>query len=171
MSMFENSQYRWRETYFVLFDSSRRPTLKTIQRTLSGLNEHYVLRNLSADEEGRFDSLTLLSPDDFAALDICYTGGEEVLDHAASLAKEMAPVAREMCNTDALRRILRCDGRFDVLHFEQVPEGEGGEEDQGDEADEMLDPSALLLVLGALAKLTNGVAVDPQAGTFLDGSE
>jgi hypothetical protein len=171
MSMFEDSQYRWRETYFVLFDASHRPTLKMVQRTLSGLNEHYVLRNLSADEEGRFDSLTLLSPDDFAALDICYTGGEEVLEHAASLAKEMAPVAREMCQPDALRRILRCDGRFDVLHFEQVPEGECEEENQGDEADEMLDPSTLLLVLGALAKITNGVAVDPQAGTFLDNGQ
>ena len=31
----------------------------------------------------------------------------------------------------------------------------------------MLDPSALLVVLGALAKLTGGVAIDPQAGTFL----
>lgn len=169
MSMFEDSQYRWRETYFVLFDSTSRPTLRTVQRALSGLNEHYMLRNLSADEEGRFDSLTLLSPEDFAALDICYTGGEEVLDHAASLAKEMEPAAREMSETDALRRILQCDGRFDVLHFEQVPEYE--EEERDDEPDEMLDPSALLLVLGALAQITDGVAIDPQAGTFLDSGE
>jgi hypothetical protein len=35
----------------------------------------------------------------------------------------------------------------------------------------MLDPSALLIVLGALAKLTSGVAVDPQAGTFLAEDE
>ena len=26
MSMFEDSRYRWRETYFVLFDAKRRPT-------------------------------------------------------------------------------------------------------------------------------------------------
>jgi hypothetical protein len=169
MSMFEDTQYRWRETYFVLFDSSNRPTLKTVERTLCGLNEHYVLRNLSADEQDRFDSLTLLSPEDFAALDICYTSGEEVLDHAASLAKEMEPVAREMNETDALHRILKCDGRFDVLHFEQVPEY--GEESEEEESDEMLDPSALLLVLGVLAKITDGVAVDPQAGTLLEDSE
>jgi hypothetical protein len=31
----------------------------------------------------------------------------------------------------------------------------------------MLDPSALLVVLAALANLTRGVAIDPQAGTFL----
>jgi hypothetical protein len=52
-----------------------------------------------------------------------------------------------------------------VLHFEQVPDEDA--EDAGE--DEILDPSALLVVLGALAKLTKGVAVDPQSGTFFDG--
>ena len=42
---------------------------------------------------------------------------------------------------------------------------EDADEDAEDE--EMLDPSTLLVVLGALAKLTGGVAIDPQAGTFL----
>ena len=49
-----------------------------------------------------------------------------------------------------------------MLHFEQV--AEDADEDADD--DEMLDPSALLVVLGALARLTGGVAIDPQAGTF-----
>jgi hypothetical protein len=168
MSMFEDNQYRWRETYFVLFDSGKRPMLKAVQEALAGLNEHYLLKHASADRQGRFDSLTLLSPDDFAALDICYTGGEEVLDHAASLAREMESVACEMQETDALRQILRCDARFDVLHFEQIPQEEYDEGNLGEEPDEMLDPSALLMVLGVLAKITGGVAVDPQAGTFLD---
>jgi hypothetical protein len=43
-------------------------------------------------------------------------------------------------------------------------------EDEED-LDEMLDPSALLLVLGELAKLTGGVAVDPQTGTLLSNDE
>jgi hypothetical protein len=171
MSMFEDGHYRWRETYFVLFDSSNRPTLETIEQTLCGLNEHYELRNQSADEQGRFDSLTLLSPEDFAALDICYTDGDEVVDHAVALAKEMESAACEADETDNLQRLLRCDGRFDVLHFEQVSENRQEPESRDDESDEMLDPSALLLVLGALARLTDGVAVDPQAGTFLDNSE
>lgn len=168
MSMFEDSRYRWRETYFVLFDSSNRPTLKTVERTLSALHEHYELTNLSEDKYGQFESLTLLSPDDFAALDVCYTGGGEVLEHAASLAKEMELAAREMRETDSLRRIRRCDGRFDVLHFERIPEYGEENEPENEEPDEMLDPSALLLVLGALARLTDGVTIDPQAGTFLN---
>ena len=60
-----------------------------------------------------------------------------------------------------LARIRQCDARFDVLHFEQIVSFED------DESDDMLDPSALLVVLEALSKETEGLAVDPQAGTFL----
>jgi hypothetical protein len=56
--------------------------------------------------------------------------------------------------------IKKYDGRFDVLHFEQIPDE--------DEEDEILDPGTLLAVLGVLAEMTGGVAVDPQAGTFFE---
>jgi hypothetical protein len=158
MSMFEDNRYRWRETYFVLFHSADRPTLGAVEQTLSGLNDHYELRDLRADEDGLAESLTLLSPDDFAALDICYTCGPEVLEQGADLADEVGHALHRDGSQSLDERIRLCDARFDVLHFEEVPE-------QDDEdAEEMLDPSALLLVLEALAKITNGVAVDPQAG-------
>ena len=63
-----------------------------------------------------------------------------------------------------LEKLRKFDGRFDVLHFEQV--GEPGEDDD-EESDNMLDPSALLLVLDVLAELTGGIAIDPQTGTML----
>ena len=161
MSMFENNQYRWRETYFVMFDAVKRPSLKEVHKALSALSKHYVLTNLSAEDTGEFDSLTVLSPEDFAALDICYTGGAEVIEQAEDLIEEMDPAN---CSAEALGKIQRADSRFDVLHFEQVSEAD----DDPDELDEMLDPSALLLVLEALATITDGVAIDPQGGTFLD---
>ena len=163
MSTFEDSRYRWRETYFVFFKAERRPKLASVGKTLSALNKRFQLTNLSDDEHGRIDSLTLISPDDFAAMDICYTEGAEVLEQLESLIEDL-----KKAGTDAppppvpWTEIKRYDGRFDVLHFEQVPEDV--EDDDGD--DGMLDPSALLVVLGALAKLTGGVAIDPQAGTF-----
>lgn len=162
MSMFENNQYRWRETYFVLFHSSKRPTLERLQQTLGGLNNRFTLTNLSADDAGRAESLTVLSPDDFAALDICYLEGEEVLEQGASLADEMETPTCRPEERDKLKRIRQCDSRFDVLHFEQVVDF--GDEDEGEE---MLDPTALLVVLDALVQLTDGIAVDPQAGTML----
>ena len=49
-----------------------------------------------------------------------------------------------------------------MLHFEQV--GDFADED---DFDELLDPSALLAVLQELARITGGIAIDPQSGTIL----
>jgi len=162
MSMFENSQYRWRETCFVLFESSKRPTLDAIEKTLVQLDPSYQLQNALADDRGRFDSLTLLSPDDFAALDICYTCGTEILEQGANLAEELESAACEVEENVPSERIRQADARFDVLHFEKI-----SDEPEEDEFDEVLDPGALLIVLNALAKLTGGIAVDPQTGSVL----
>jgi hypothetical protein len=163
MSMFEDRHYRWRETYFVLFRSHNRPKLKAVQDILSALNSRYELINLNSDHQGRIESLTVISPDDFAALDICYTEGAEVLEQGATMAQDIKPAVEDAGGADPLRQLVQCDARFDVLHFERVPEFE-----DSDETDEMLDPSTLLLVLGELAKITEGIAVDPQAGTILN---
>lgn len=162
MSTFEDGRFRWRETYFVLFPLEKLPPLKLVQKTLAALNKHYTLTNLTADEEGLFESLTLLSPEDFAAMDICFTSGAEVIEQVESLVEEL----RESAEPDqraVLKRLKEYEGRFDVLHFEQI--ADLAEED--DEQDELLDPGALLAVLGALARITGGVAIDPQSGSLL----
>src|SRR5262245_19089097 len=92
MSSFESDRYQWRETYFVLFRSSKRPTMAQMESTLHRLGDHYQLTDKQADERGFFESLTLVSPDDFAALDVSYLAGEEVLEQVAALADEMRPV-------------------------------------------------------------------------------
>lgn len=55
MSTFENSHYRWRETYFVLFDEKKRPKLNTVTKAIAALNKRFELSNLNADGEGGFD--------------------------------------------------------------------------------------------------------------------
>jgi hypothetical protein len=159
MSMFEDDRYRWRETYFVLFPTAQRPKLKKVEQALAQLDEHYELTNVRADDHEQFESLTLISPDDFAALDICYVEGDEVTEEIDELVRQIKPAELSAAGKKSLKLIPQCDARFDVLHFEQVTEED--EEDQ-----EMLDPGALLLVLGALAKITGGIAVDPQSGTI-----
>ena len=167
MSTFEDDRYRWRETYFVLFPSDRRPTLKTVEKRLGSLNKRYSLENLSADEDGMIESLTLHAPDDFAAMDICFISGDEVLEHNEELVQELAATV-EPEQKSVLRRIKQYDGRFDVLHFEQKTDAVAEEDEEGDE---MLDPGALLAVLEQLARITGGVAVDPQSGTILSTEE
>jgi hypothetical protein len=164
MSTFENDRYQWRETYFVLFPAARRPTLKEVEKRLGALSNRYTLENPGGDEEGLFESLTVISPDDFAALDVCYTGGEEVMEHGQELSQELAATV-EPNQKPLLKRIKQMDGRFDVLHFEQV---DAAEESDGDE---MLDPSALLAVMEELARMTDGIAIDPQSGTIFSTEE
>jgi hypothetical protein len=90
-------------------------------------------------------------------------GEPEVLEQGAELVQDLKKAGADLPSSATWEQIKRFDGRFDVLHFEQIPDDL--EEDLDD--DGMLDPSALLLVLNTLAKLTGGVAIDPQAGTFL----
>jgi len=85
------------------------------------------------------------------------------LEQAAELVEEMGAAAAP-AQRAVLRRIKQYDGRCDVLHFEQVSDPA-----DEDEEDELLDPSTLLAVLEALAKITGGVAVDPASGTILGG--
>jgi hypothetical protein len=159
--MFEDERYRWRETYFVLFDAKKRPTHEKMKKVLSGLSDRYQMTNFTADGRGLFESGTILSPDDFAALDICYVGGDEVKEQVTQLVAEMQLTPIEPAEQQKLQRIARSTGRFDVLHFEQLTNGDSEDDD------EMLDPSAMLIVLNALAKLTDGIAVDPQSGTIM----
>ena len=165
--MFENEHYRWRETYFVLFDDKKRPTLEKMRKALTSLSDRYQMANFTTDEQGLFESGTVLSPDDFAALDICYVGGDEVQEQVTQLAAEIELNMLEPDDKRKLRHIAHCTGRFDVLHFEQLSVQQNDDDDDDEEDGEMLDPSAMLIVLNVLAKLTEGIAVDPQSGTMM----
>jgi hypothetical protein len=152
------ADYQWRETYFVWFDSTRRPKLDDVKRAIRNLHGHYEVSDASADEKGLLESITVVSPDDHAALEITYLVGEDIREEGARLATEITP--SEEGDRQKLARLHKYDARLDVMHFEEVP-------DDLDDEDDMLDPGALLIVLDALVALTHGVGVDPQSGTVM----
>ena len=162
MSTFENDHYKWRETYFVLFDSAKRPALARLTKVLQSLNQRFELSNVLGDDDGAFESLTLRSPQDYSALDISYVSGEEVQTQGVELADEMRAGAADADERAKLARLPKCDARLDILHFEEIVGG--GNEDEGEET---LDPSTLLNVLDALVRMTGGVGVDPQSGSVM----
>ena len=163
MSTFENTQFRWRETYFVLLLGQDRPTIMQMEHALAELNDRFELVNITGNDDGQFESVTLKSPDDYAALDICYLSGEEVVEQGVALADELKATASKD-ELDIIRKIPDYDARIDVLHFQDVAAVTGEGDD--DELGEMFDPSALLVVIEALVQLTSGVAIDPQSGTL-----
>ncbi len=161
MSTFENHEYKWRETYFVLFPIERRPTLEKVQRKLKTLSSRFEFVNAEADDKGLFVSLTVRSPQDYAAMDISYESGEEVTEQVAVLRQEMKGTI-DADDRPKFAQIAKCDAKFDILHFEQTSDPSGD-----DDENEMLDPSALLSVLDALVELTGGVGIDPQSGSLM----
>lgn len=164
MSLFENDEYQWRETYFVLFDAARRPTLEALQNMLQTLNANYELQDARADDEGLFESLTLLSRNDYAAMDLSCVSGEDVREQVIDLAKELASTAAPD-ELEVINKIPACSARMEVYHFEQlVFVGSSGEDD---EPDDFMDPGALLVVLERIAELCHGIVVDPQANSIL----
>jgi hypothetical protein len=157
----EGDQLEWRDTYFILFQQSGRPTLTQVEAAISESARHITLENLEADEDGMFESLLVQAPEDHSALEISYERGDAVIEQSAALAKQL----RGEATAEQLKQLLRADARLDVMHFERVNADESFGED--DEFGEVLDPSSLLGVVDALAKLTKGLPIDPASGAIL----
>ena len=164
MSLFENDEYRWRETYFVMMKANARPAGDAVQATLRQLNRRYELGDPRTNEAGELESMTLVSPDDNAAMDITYIEGEEVIEQITEMIDDMKRSASNDAEQDLVRQLPACDARLDVYHFEKLT-FIGGEDEF--EEDEFLDPGSLLIVLEKLAELCHGVPVDPQSGSVV----
>ena len=159
MSLFENNEYRWRETFFVLMKSSDRPLGEVLRNTLSNINRKYDLSESRTNDEAQFESITLYSPDDNAAMDITYLDGEDVMDQLEEMINDMKRNVTSDEEREIVTQLPKCNARLDIYHFEKLT-FIGSD----DEEEEFLDPGSLLIVLEELAGLCNGIAVDPQTG-------
>ena len=57
MSLFANENYRWRETYFVLFRRENRPSVDQLKETLQGFGGGYEVSEIQLTEEGNLEAL------------------------------------------------------------------------------------------------------------------
>jgi hypothetical protein len=163
MSLFDQDDYKWRETFFVMFRSSHRPDLTTVELELDKLGR-FEVSDQTSDDDGKMMSITVIAPDDFSALDISYIAGDEVVDESNSLLEELVAEGVTPEERETIDNAASFDARFDIMHFQRiVADEEGGDE----EGMELFDPSALLKVLQRLCKLTDGISIDPQSGTLL----
>jgi hypothetical protein len=156
-------QLEWRDTYFILFQQSDRPTLTQVEAAITESSRKLKLENLEADEDGMFESALVQAPQDNAALEISYETGDAVVQQSADLAKQL----KDELKAKQLQRMLKADARLDVMLFERVQEASFGGDEDDDWETGALDPSSLLNVVGALAKLTGGLPIDPASGAIL----
>jgi len=168
----------WLETYFIVFPQKRRPTLTQIERALMEANPRLRLENLSADDDGLFESVLVEAPEDHAAVEISYEASESVIEQNLEWAKQL----QAQLSPKQLQQLVAADARLDVAHFERVQSGGasaksgsaqrenspadefGGDDYDEEAAMEVFDPTCLLTVVEALSKLTKGLTFDPASG-------
>jgi hypothetical protein len=109
----------WLETYFIMFPSSRRPTLSQVEHALADADPRLQLENLAADEDGLFASLLVESPEDHAAVEVSYEMGDAVIEQNLEWAKQL----QKQLSPKQLQQMLTADARLDVAHFERVEAG------------------------------------------------
>lgn len=163
-----DTELSWRETYFVLFPADHRPTLSQVEGAITDASNRLVVENLEANDDGLFNSALVQAPDDNAAMEISYEGGDQVAEQSAELAKKM----KKRLAGEQLAKLLRSDARFDIMHFERIVTSYEDDEDLGGDPDdelqfEALDPASLITVLEALTRLTGGIAIDPGSGEIM----
>lgn len=163
MSLFADSRYQWRETYFVLFQERHRPTVAAVEKALAELGSKIEVSDVIPDDDGQLESLTILAHADSAGMDITYVDGDEVQEQLVELKREWKSQMLASGDRAAFERLSQCDARFDVFHFEEL--GDAFLDSNDDEG--ILDPATLLLVLSKLAKLCHGIAFDPQSGPLI----
>lgn len=161
----EDDQLEWRDTYFILFKHSDRPTITQVEATIASASQRLKLENLEADEDGMFESMLVQAPQDNAALEISYETGDAVVQQSTELARQL----KDEIDGKQLQRMLKADARLDVMLFERVRGDAWGEQEEDEEGWETgsLDPSSLLNVVDALSKLTHGLPIDPASGAIM----
>jgi hypothetical protein len=161
MSLFENPESRWRETFLVLFEAQQRPSTDVFRRAVERLGDRYEVDSLIENDKSPVESLTLLTPADNAAMEISFVEGEEVVEQLEELRRQISQDDLVSEDQEKMARLDQCNVRYDILHFEHV------QDFLEDEDEEFMDPGGLLIVAETISGLCQGVAVDPQSGTFV----
>jgi hypothetical protein len=162
MSLFDDPNYRWRDTFLVLFDDEQRPTVELALSAIQQIGK-FEVRNSSESESQHIESITITSNVDLTGLEILYVAGAEVVEETEALVVELTEDAMLLGQENALVQLSAANARFDILHFEKITENSNELSDD----DELMDPGSLLTVTAALADLVNGVAVDPSSASFV----
>src|SRR6187402_819010 len=111
-----DDQLEWRDTYFILFRQSDRPTLTQVESAIADAGRKLKLENLEADEDGMFESVLVQAPQDNAAVEISYEMGDAVIEQSAELAKQL----KDEIGPKQLQQMLKSNARLDVMLFERV---------------------------------------------------
>lgn len=190
MSLFEDNRYCWRETYLIMLDHEKRPKTDRLVIKLRKLRNQLNIEDADSNENGLFNSLTVCSPHDHAAMDIVYQEGDTVRAEFHALADELEKHEISASQKQKIQQARKYSAKLELMHFElleekrEVPEkgiarirfpryssfiqNLKDEEPWDDfERAEHLDPNTLIQVLKLVRQLCHGIAFDPASGIVL----
>lgn len=162
MSLFEDPLYEWRETYFVFFHSRNTPSGDELISVLHDLGRQVECANVVKRNDGSLESVTVYSPEDFAAMDITCMTGKDVVEQLPSLVAELRKNCQNQEEQAQIKQILDCDSRIDIFHFEHLESAVAHDDDL-----ELMDPGGLLLIMDKIGALCQGIVVDPQSASLM----
>ncbi|MCL2349342.1 MAG: hypothetical protein FWC50_13915 [Planctomycetaceae bacterium] len=195
MSTFEDNSYCWRETYLIMLDPKKRPETCVLLPFLQKLKNKHEIKNLVAEPSGFLQSLTIVSPNDSAAIDVVYREGYDIRTEFAAFADELERHTSSPGERKKIKIARDFSAKIELQHFEQI--GDPGvsktafpanpakltfprysgfirnlkneSNDEPDEFDlaERLDPNTLIQILKLVTRLTGGIAFDPASGLVL----
>ena len=95
MSLFDNPEYRWRETYLLFHKKTNRTSVDKIRHAISGIRGHYQIEQLVANEHGDFESATVFAEEAFSAIDMIYIEDEQIHEQILEIQTEMKEVLED----------------------------------------------------------------------------
>lgn len=119
MSLQNDERYNWRETYFVLIDPARRPSLADVMRDLEEHAGIFRILEKVKNQDGLFRSLAIASYEDHSALEISYIEGDAVQAEINALAQTLQKNASHR-ERERLEAAKSYRAKFDIRHFEQT---------------------------------------------------
>ena len=164
MSLFDNPEYRWRETYLLFHKRQQRPSVDKIRQAIESIRGSYRIEQIRGTTEGVFESATVFAEEAFAAIDMSYIEDEQIAEQILEIQQEMREVLEDPEDLAKLDSLGENDARIDLLHFERLT---GGFSDDEEDLNSCFDPSALLAVAEKWTLLTGGVCLDPASATIL----
>lgn len=127
--LFDDPRYHWRETYFVLTAPEKRPVLTDVEREIAQNLPalHVVSRN--ADAAGYLESLSIVSPENRAGVDILWCDRPGIMEEIGALIDDIAKEAKPR-DRQLLDRARQARAKIELLHLEllETPTGTSREE-------------------------------------------
>ncbi len=161
MSMFDHPEYEWRETFFLFHRPDKRPMAADVKQSLMVANPGFEICELHGNDEGELASMTVIATETYSAIDLSYAESDDLGEQIAELKQELTPIDDD--ERKKMNRISGSDMRLDLLHFERMIPGS----EDGDDTGGFFDPGALILIINTIAKMSEGVGVDPVSATIM----